>query len=125
MIAPMAEHPTYPVPLALLTDGASPNRSISEWIASLRIPTDPVSRPAATLIVIRNEFDAIETVAARVLAGGELDMVQSRGRRAAEQSDIRQAQAPASFRSCSNVSSSSRSPQARTHALQVFSQIAQ
>jgi hypothetical protein len=53
-------------------------RSISEWIASLKIPTDPVSTPAATLIVIKNELEAIETPAARALAGDELDMAGHR-----------------------------------------------
>ena len=46
-------------------------RSMSEWTASLRIPTEPVIRPAASFKTIRHELETIETAAARVLAGEE------------------------------------------------------
>lgn len=41
-------------------------RSIREWIASLKMPTEPVKSPAANFAGIKHEFEAIETTVARV-----------------------------------------------------------
>ena len=41
-------------------------RSIAEWIASVRIATEPVAAPANSLSTIRKALEAIETAAARV-----------------------------------------------------------
>jgi hypothetical protein len=43
---------------------------MSEWTPSLRMPTEPVTRPAPTLSTIRQELEAIETAAARDFTGG-------------------------------------------------------
>src|SRR6185503_13003065 len=40
-------------------------RSTAEWIASVRIATEPVIRPAATLSAISDVLEMIETAAAR------------------------------------------------------------
>ena len=45
-------------------------RSIAECIASVRIATEPVIAPAASLSTIRAEFEAIESAAARVREPG-------------------------------------------------------
>ena len=42
-------------------------RSISEWTASVRIAIEPVIAPAASLIAIRSELEAIESAAAPLL----------------------------------------------------------
>src|SRR4051794_5334792 len=44
------------------------SRSIDECAASVRIATEPVTTPAATLSAINRVFDAIESAAARVFA---------------------------------------------------------
>ena len=42
-------------------------RSISEWTASVTIAIDPVIAPAASLIAIRSELEAIDSAAAPLL----------------------------------------------------------
>ena len=41
------------------------SRSIAEWIASVRIATEPVTAPATSLSTISAEFEPIESAAAR------------------------------------------------------------